>query len=140
MPPGRFSGCNRSIVFRYTLLQLPGLALVIIVLLLLEHWLDLPTWWKIVGALLWAGKDALLFPLTWRAYDPDSAHRSKSWKGKWGKIRHMGKDETWVEVGGELWKARGTNPATTRFAEGERVHIVKRQGMTLYIEKDKTLN
>ncbi|HLD28736.1 MAG TPA: hypothetical protein VJC03_00225, partial [bacterium] len=60
---------SRRGVVRYALFQIPDTALLLLILLALRHWLDLPAWimWGVV--VVWVAKDILMFPFVWRAYD-----------------------------------------------------------------------
>ena len=50
------------IIIRYSLLQLPAIALVIGLLYLVRRWVDIPLWlhWGII--IVWIAKDIILFP------------------------------------------------------------------------------
>jgi len=104
------------LVLRYAAFQLPELAFVGCVLLLVRQW-D----WLSVGTaglifFLWIAKDVLMFPIT----------RSG--------VAHDGlAEDAYVRIGPELWRARrvsGSPPITP----GQRVRVVALDGHTVLVE------
>ncbi|HEX6995907.1 MAG TPA: NfeD family protein [Gammaproteobacteria bacterium] len=89
--------------------------------------------WIVVG--IWAAKDALLYPLVWRAYEHRDAH-AFAYPAAGAKgivLRRLDPDGT-VRIGGERWNAvvEGDGPIEA----GERVRVVGRDGMTLVVAAD----
>ena len=119
---------------RYILLNIPGLAAVILILVIIQHWVALPAWlfWSIIGA--WIIKDVVLFPVVWRAYDWERPGRSRSMVGEHGVARDRLAPTGYVRVGGELWRAEklGDGPP---IEAGQPVRIVKMEGLTLFVEQ-----
>ena len=124
----------RTIYLRYILLNVPEFAAVILIFIIVRHWVVLPVWllWCII--VLWIVKDAMLFPLIWRAYDWERAGRSRSMVGKHAIARERLAPAGYVQIHGELWRAEkiGGGPAIDI---GQRVKVVKMEGLTLFVEQ-----
>ncbi|GAI89314.1 unnamed protein product, partial [marine sediment metagenome] len=90
---------------RYALLQVPALALLVVLLIVVQRWVDLPAWfsWGLVA--LWVAKDAILFPFTWRAYDWHRSGDANSMVGARGVTEEQLAPSGYIRVHGELWKA-----------------------------------
>lgn len=146
MPQDRRSGAARlaprrrmwsaPVLAKYWTLQVPGAALVALLLYLLRDTLGLQTWmlWSIVA--LWMVKDALLYPIVWRSYDPSPADAWHALEG----ARCVAVDRLapagYVRMQGELWHAELVDrmSAVDRGAP-VRVHAVR--GLTLLVEPDE---
>jgi membrane protein implicated in regulation of membrane protease activity len=124
---------SSRILVRYWLLQLPALALLVLILIFAQRWVDLPAWifW---GALaIWVLKDAVLYPFVWRAYDWDHSPDTNSMLGGRGIAKERLAPSGYVQVRGELWKAElaeGHQPVE----EGEPVLVQKMRGLTLIVQ------
>ena len=126
-------GWSVRVVVRYTLFQLPGLAVLVVVLILVQRWIGLPGWfvWGIVA--LWVAKDIVFFPFVWRAYDrPKQPEDVTLMVGAAGGAEDRLSPSGYVRVRGELWKAEvtGDSPPINR---GERVRVEKIRGLTLLV-------
>jgi membrane protein implicated in regulation of membrane protease activity len=126
----------RPIYLRYILLNIPELAAVILILIIIQHWVVLPGWlfWSII--VFWIVKDALLFPFVWRAYDWERPGRSRAIIGERGIAKERLAPAGYVQVHGELWRAEivaGGPPIEM----GQSVKIVKMDGLTLFVEQIK---
>jgi len=126
-----------QVLAKYWALQLPATAIVIVVLILTEEALGLPRWafWTIVVA--WVSKDAVLYPLVWRSYDPGypaiGPYRMEGAPGvAVGRIDPSGL----VIVSGELWRAELVQGARS-IEEGESVRVQARHGLTLLVEPEE---
>ncbi len=123
---------SSRIIVKYVLLQLPGLAVLLVLLVLVKRWIYLPSWfiWGLIG--LWIAKDMALFPLTWRAYDQDRARAGSSMVGARGIAEEPLNPSGYIRVRGELWQAEvvGGAPPIER-GEGVRIHGVR--GLTLLV-------
>jgi hypothetical protein len=64
-----------GVIYRYLLFQIPGWALWVLGVILIRQWVDFPRWVIFLLFLLWAIKDALLFPLVWPSYDVETGDR-----------------------------------------------------------------
>ena len=126
----------RPIYLRYILLNIPGLAAVILILIIIQYWVVLPVWffWSVVA--FWIIKDAVLFPFVWRAYDWDRPGRNRSMIGERGIAKERLVPSGYVQIYGELWKAEkmGDGPPVEM---GQSVRIVNMEGLTLFVEQIK---
>lgn len=124
-----------SILLRYGLLQLPAIALLALILLFIQRWVDLPGWifWGALGA--WALKDALLYPFVWRAYDWGRSGAGEAMVGAPGTAKEPIDPSGYVQVRGELWRAQlaeGSPP----IEKGQTVRVRDVRGLTLVVEPD----
>jgi membrane protein implicated in regulation of membrane protease activity len=120
---------------RYALIQIPGLAAVILIMLLLGRWVHFPAWifWSLIG--LWVFKDLLMFPLLKNAYDWDRAGESNPLVGATGVARDRLAPSGYVQVRGELWRsevADGGPPVEP----GNTVRVLDVQGLTLLVKAE----
>ena len=123
----------KPIYIRYILLNIPGLAAVILILIIIQHWVVMPEWlfWSVI--VFWIIKDALLFPFVWRAYDWERPGRSRSMVGERGIAKERLAPKGYVQVHGELWRAIKTDDGPA-IEMGQPVKIVKMDGLTLFVE------
>jgi len=123
----------RPIYIRYILLNIPGLAAVILILIIVQYWVVLPAW--LFGSIIcfWIVKDAVLFPFVWRAYDWEQTGQSRSMIGERAIARKRLAPSGYVRIHGELWRAEkiGDGPP---IEIGQTVKIVKMKGLTLMVE------
>lgn len=116
---------------RYVVFQVPSWALLILILMGIDRWVDLPTW--VMGAIvaLWLAKDAVLFPLVWRSYDR-SRSSVHSLVGTEGEVEERLAPSGYVRVHGELWHAQiaGKGPPIEK---GKIVRIEGIRGLTLLV-------
>ena len=126
-------GWSARLVLRYTLLQIPGLALLVLILIVIQQWVELPAWFTWGLVIIWIVKDVALFPLVWRAYDWDHAGDSNSMIGLQGVVQKRLSPSGSVRVRGELWQARvmGDGPS---IYEGEVIQVREIRGLTLFVE------
>lgn len=122
---------KRSVLARYWLLQLPGTLLVVLILLLLAGPFAIPAW--MIGAIvaLWVVKDALLYPLLWRSYDPGfpSGH---TMIGRRGVAAERIDPAGYALVRGERWRAELAGGARP-IERGEPVLVETTRGLTLIV-------
>ena len=120
------------IYLRYVLLNIPELAAVVLILMIIEHWAVLPFWlfWGIIG--FWIIKDALLFPFVWRAYDWNRSEQTGSMTGEHGVARERLAPSGYVRIRGELWRAERLGEGPTIEA-GQPVRVEKMKGLTLFV-------
>jgi membrane protein implicated in regulation of membrane protease activity len=127
--PRKISG---PICLRYVLLNIPELAAVVLILIIIEHWAVLPFWlfWSIIG--FWIVKDALLFPFVWRAYDWNRSEQPGSMIGAQGIAKQQLAPSGYVRIHGELWRAEriGKGPP---IEAGQTVCVEKMEGLTLFV-------
>lgn len=133
---GRKKRIPPRIYLRYILMNAPGLAAFILVLIILKRWFALPGWlvWSLVAA--WIIKDALLFPVVWRAYDWNGPGGAAPMAGERGIVKERLDPSGYVQVRGELWRAErdGDGPP---IEPGRPVRVRKRDGFTLYVTPDE---
>lgn len=132
-------GWSTRIVVRYSLLQLPALALIILILILIQRWIDVPWWlgWGFVA--LWAVKDAILFPFVWRSYDWNGSKVANTMVDACGTAKERLAPSGYVEVRGELWKAELMEDVGPIEA-GESVKVQALRGLTLIVQKNNEKN
>lgn len=117
---------------RYLRFQVPGWLLAGGALAAAVRWWELPVPWALAGFAAWLAKDALLYPIVRRAYEPDGF-------APHGPIREHGVAETaidgegWVRVGPERWRARRAEGAAP-IAPGAPVRVVRLRGHELEVE------
>jgi len=124
---------STPILIRYWLLQLPGLALLVFILIFVRRWVDLPAWIFWGSVAIWVVKDAILYPFVWRAYDWDRPEGANSMVGARGIAKERLAPSGYVQVRGELWKAElieGSPP----IKEGESVRVAGIRGLTLLVQ------
>lgn len=124
---------SARLVLRYTLLQIPGLALLVLILITIQQWVELPAWFTWGLVIIWVVKEAALFPLVWRAYDWDHAGDANSMVGLRGVVQKRLSPSGSVRVRGELWQARvmGDDPPIDK---GEVILVREIRGLTLFVE------
>lgn len=123
---------SAGVLARYWLLQLPELALVIVLLLLLQSWLEYPSWLVWILAGLWLAKDAALYPLVWRSYDPAYPAKLHALDGEHGVATERLDRSGYVRVRGELWHAEldhGARPVD----KGETVRVRATRRLTVIV-------
>jgi membrane protein implicated in regulation of membrane protease activity len=123
------------ILLKYTLLQIPAIVLIILVLLFLQQWTDIPIYvvWGI--PLLWALKDIILFPLTWRAYESRSRHDPHPMVGRLGIAQQSLKPSGYVRVNGELWLAEIVGEQES-IEKGEKIRVREVNGLKLGVVRE----
>ena len=125
-------GWSTHTIVRYTLLQVPGLVVLIMILILVGRFVDIPVVlsWGIV--IIWVLKDIILFPFVWRAYDSDSHEKSDPMIGLEGyAVDHLS-PRGYIKVRGELWKAELTHKNAV-VGKGEKVKVKEINGLTLIV-------
>jgi membrane protein implicated in regulation of membrane protease activity len=124
---------SARIIIRYTILQLPALALFFLALLLSSRWIGIPLWsfWGLVA--LWVAKDVILFPFVWRAYDDRERKSADAMIGMRGIAQDRLAPDGYVQVRGELWRAElmGGGPPVEK---GAAVKVRKTRGLTLIVQ------
>ena len=124
---------SARILVRYTLLQLLGLALLTLILILVQQWVDLPSWIVWGSIAVWVAKDAILYPFVWRAYDQNRPQGANSMVGVRGIAKDRLAPSGYVQIRGELWNAevmKGNPP----IEKGESVQVRGVRGLTLLVQ------
>lgn len=117
---------------RYLLFQIPGFLLVVTGLFTATRLWGLSTEWALAGALAWIAKDAVLFPIVRRAYEPDGAAPHGP-IGAHGIADTAIDPEGWVKVGPERWRARRAHDAPGAIPAGSPVRVVALRGHELVV-------
>lgn len=130
------AGWTARVLVRYILLQVPGTALLVLVLIQFRNWFDLPAWsvWGLIA--ISVAKDVILFPFVWRAYDWDRQKEVHSMVGRQGIVKDRLAPSGYIQIRGELWKAKvveGSPP----IEKGEVVRVEEMQGLTLLVRPYK---
>lgn len=125
---------SARLVWRYTLFQVPALALMVMIMIVIRQWVELPAWFAWGLVIIWVIKDVALFPLTWRAYDRDHAGEANSMVGRQGVVQERLSPVGTVRVGGELWQAR-LMEAGSPIDKGEIIQVRDIRGLTLFVEQ-----
>lgn len=127
------------ILVRYILLQVPGTALLVLILIQLRNWFDLPAWsvWGLVA--ISVAKDVILFPFVWSAYDWDRQGEANSMVGRRGIVKERLAPSGLIQIRGELWKAKvvGGSPPIEK---GKTVRVEEMRGLTLLVRPYKEEN
>ncbi|MFZ7110699.1 MAG: NfeD family protein [Desulfatiglandales bacterium] len=129
-------GVSARVVLKYSLLQIPGIVLVILILVLLQRWVTLPAWlfWTIVC--VWIAKEVIFFPFVWRAYDSRGEEKGDDMIGQRGIAEQRLSPSGYVRVRGELWHAE-IRDGDVPVERGEAVKVSDIRGLTLRVERDK---
>jgi membrane-bound ClpP family serine protease len=122
-------------VLKYALVQVVDLALLIVVLLFLDEWLDIPTWFTVALIAFWIIKDVLLFPLLRRAYEGSSTKDDDIMTGATGVARERLAPSGYVWIKGELWLAEVAVSGQV-IEPGKAVKVLSRRGLTLLVVPD----
>jgi membrane protein implicated in regulation of membrane protease activity len=123
---------SSRILVRYWLLQLPELALLVLILGFAQRWVDLPAWIFWGALLIWVVKDAVLYPFLWRAYDWDHVADSNPMLGARGTAKERLAPLGYVKVRGELWQAELIE-GSRAVEEGEPILVEEIRGLTLIV-------
>jgi len=124
---------SARILVRYALLQLPGLALLVLILVFVQRWVDLPAWIFWGSITIWAVKDAILYPFVRRAYDWDHPQVANSMVGAQGIVKERLAPSGYVQVRGEQWKAELTE-GSPPLEKGDRVRVEGIRGLRLLVQ------
>jgi len=132
----RFKEIPARVYIRYGLLAIPGTVVLILVLIIAQHWVPIPFWLRITLILLWIAKEVILFPFIWRAYDHNRSEVSSSMIGKRGLTREKLAPIGYIRVQGELWQAE-IMPGEPSIEKDKWVRIKKIEGLKLFVVTEK---
>lgn len=120
------------ILLKYCLIQLPGIAVVFLLLMLVRQWVAIPPGltWGLIG--LWVAKDVIFYPFVWRAYDWGNPKDRNPMIGLCGITKDRLNPSGYISVRGELWKARVIEEGRT-IEKGENVLVQGAKGLTLLV-------
>ncbi|HEX7079554.1 MAG TPA: NfeD family protein [Gammaproteobacteria bacterium] len=121
---------------KYMLLQLPGWALVGLLLLWLWPKTGWSAWVAVAGYAVYVVKDFALYPFLRSAYEGrESPTGGIELIGRTGVAQQDLDPQGYVTVAGERWRAR-VRPGERPIAEGTRVRITGASGLTLYVRSE----
>ncbi len=120
------------IYLRYLLLTIPGVVILILFLMILEHWVAMPAWLFRAIIFLWVAKEVVIFPFVWHAHDPHRPGISRTMIGAHGIVKERLDPAGYIQVAGELWKAERSETAQP-IEKGARVRVVKMEGLKLFV-------
>ena len=129
-------GSKWRIVKRYALFQIPDLAVLSCVLIVIQRWIELPPWLPLVLLSTWVAKDVALFPFLWPAYDTEARGDIRPFVGDEGIAEQRLVPSGFIRVHGELWQARVTREDMC-IEKGERVRVLGGDGLILLVEPVK---
>ena len=119
---------TKGTIIRYTIFQLPGLAVLIVVLLLAEHWIVVPDIFFHGIIFVWVVKDIILFFYTWQAYIPK---KNDIMIGKRGITLERIIDTGYITINGEQWRA--LNKSDSPLKKGQEIRVLERKGLILFV-------
>ena len=126
---------SAKILLKYTLIQLPGIVVLILFLMVTGEWIEIPSWlfWALTG--LWISIDIVTYPFVWRAYDwdHDGEEGCNSVIGLHGIAKDRLDPSGYIMVRGELWKARLIE-AKAPIEIGQGVVVCGIRGLTLIVQ------
>ena len=122
-------GWSISVIIRYTLIQLPGLAFLITILFLIRRWIGFPLWMIAIIALISIGIDTLLFFFTWPSYD---WNQKDPMIGSTGVALNRLNPAGHIRIRGEQWRAEVIGNGTP-VEKGQKVEVCDREGLILKI-------
>lgn len=135
---------SKQVLLKYWLLQAAGWIVAFALLWFAGEVLGWPRSFVWILFILWAAKDLVLYPFVWRAYDDSDVPRTgHPQPGAEGIVVRRLDPVGAVRVRGERWRARLDDRAEFRGAalqnapieEGERVHVLGRDGMMLLVAR-----
>lgn len=123
---------SKKTVIKYSMLQIPGLVLFLILLLIIRHWFQLSSFVFRILLAVWILKDAVLFFYTWKAYDSGDTDRMIN---AFGIALEDIYDTGYVLVNGEKWKAVLLEESQV-VKKGQKVYISGRKGLVLHVRRE----
>ncbi|HNR12324.1 MAG TPA: NfeD family protein [Thermodesulfobacteriota bacterium] len=122
------------ILLRYALLQVPGIILIALLLVVAHTWLSLSPPLAAAFLALWIGKDIILYPFVWRAYDNRQQQSGiLTLKGQIGIAEEPLVPAGFVRIQGVLWQAILTDPRI-QIQKGQKVRVVGGTRLTVFVE------
>jgi len=120
------------VLIKYFLLQLPGQAVFILILVFVRQCLEAPAYltWGLLG--FWVGKDIFLFPFLWRFYDPNQYPDRFRMVGRKGFTLTRLNPDGYVQVQGERWQA-GIYEEQASIERGEAICVEAINGLKLTV-------
>ena len=135
MKANRLANIPHRVYIRYLLLMIPGVVVLLLVLIVAQHWVSIPRWLFGTIVLLWILKEVIMFPFVWHAHDQDRPGPSRLMIGDRGVATERLAPVGYILVQGELWKAEKIDNGPP-IEKGEFVRIAKMEGLKLYVNRD----
>jgi membrane-bound ClpP family serine protease len=124
------------VLARYWSMQLPGIVIVILFMLAAAKVFEWPQWIVWTVAVVWVAKEAIVYAIVWRVYDPSyPSTLPYPADGAKGTAADDIDASGIVRIVGELWRAELAQGAR-RIKQGEPVRVIARHGLTLVVEPD----
>ncbi len=123
------------ILLKYTLVQLPEIVILVLFLMLVRQWVEIPSclMWGLMG--LWVAKDVIFYPFVWRSYDWGYQEENNPMIGLRGIAKDRLDPSGYILVRGELWKAKVIKDGLT-IEKGENVLVQGIRRLTLLVEPE----
>ena len=125
---------NLKVVLKYILIHLAELALIVVALIVVRHFISISIWLTITILALWILKDIALFPKVLRAYTFDDNSPMRKLIGLEATVMVSLNPVGYVRTRGELWKAEVSNPRYP-VEKGARTRVIDVKGTTLIVER-----
>ena len=122
----------RTALTRYVMYQIPGWLVAVAAALLLHRWSVLPGWAAVALVVVWAAKDAVLYPFLRASYEPDGRSVIERLVGLGGTATEPLTPRGYVRVRGELWLAEAVIDDVV-IASGQAVTVAAVRGTTLLV-------
>lgn len=121
---------SRQVILKFSLLQIPGIVIFVLILLLIRHWVSIPAWavWACIG--LWILMDFALFPFVWHAYEIKVKHPII---GSTGIAVDRLNPSGHIRADGALWNAQVIRDSPP-VEEQESVTVIGMDGLTLIVK------
>jgi membrane protein implicated in regulation of membrane protease activity len=132
--PGR-GWPDAGTLFKYALAQIPEIVIFVVVVLVLQRWLDLSTRLVTLLIAVWVLKDILLFPWLRRSFEEGRPEDAQPMIGARGVAKDPLDPDGYVWIRGELWRAElveGHPPIEA----GESLKVEDVRGLTLLVVRD----
>ena len=124
---------KRRIAQRYALYQIPDIAILVLILIVLHQWVGLSLGLFIGLVILWMVKYVFVFRFVWRAYDKPRPEDVTSLIGTQGIAEELLDPSGYIRVHGELWRAEAIG-TTMAVEKGQAVLIEGTDGLTLLVK------
>lgn len=122
------------LILRYTLLQIPGTLLLVLAMVWIRRWWDVPVWAAGTAVAMWIVKDVLMYPFLWRAYDWDRESENFTMIDCEGTVIKPLDPTGYVRVRGELWKA-SLEEGAAPLEKGRTVTVREVRGLQLIVRR-----
>jgi membrane protein implicated in regulation of membrane protease activity len=118
---------------RYLLIQLPGALAVVLALVVVRRWIEMPVGTVALVAAAWIAKDLALYPVLRHAYEVDARTEMEKLAGDEAIVRTALEPRGLVLMRGELWKAEVADGEAVPIPVGARVRIEGHRGLVLLV-------